>query len=163
MPASPHDWSDAFLGQAREDLRAAWAVSIAGGSPSTLCMLIQMVFEKLAKAAQLRKGQNFRRNHKVAAYLFAILKRHPAGRLTAQTRPNVEAFVTALENAHPALMQDQGPQLEYPWEDITRGVVYCPAVDLWLARRAGDPNDRIAIDCLKFAGALEQQWTAIFP
>jgi len=28
MPAVPRDWSDPFLEQAREDLRAAWAIPV---------------------------------------------------------------------------------------------------------------------------------------
>lgn len=48
MSFAPRDWADPFLEQAREDLKAAWAVQSAQ-SASTLCMLLQMVFEKLAK------------------------------------------------------------------------------------------------------------------
>ena len=122
-----------------------------------------MVFEKLAKAIQTRKGQNFKNKHKAVAYLFAILKRHPDINSILPPMPNVESFVTALEDAHPSVMQGQGSQLEYPWEDASSGAVCSPARDLWLARRAGDPNDRITVDCLKFASALEKQLTAIVP
>ena len=102
MPVSIRDWSDPFLEQAREDLRAAWAVSAAGGSPSTLCMLIQMVFEKLAKAAYARSGQGVLKTHKAASHLFAMLLRHPTGKNLLTERPNVQQFIIDLENAHPA-------------------------------------------------------------
>jgi hypothetical protein len=42
------------LEQARADLAGARA--IGGASPSTLAMVIQMVFEKVAKAALLRQN-----------------------------------------------------------------------------------------------------------
>jgi hypothetical protein len=50
--ASARDWADGYLGQARADLRGAHAVS--GAEPSVLAMLLQMLFEKFAKAALLR-------------------------------------------------------------------------------------------------------------
>ena len=42
--------------QAREDLVAAQA-AYGAGCESAFCMLLQMTFEKLAKAALLRSGQ----------------------------------------------------------------------------------------------------------
>ena len=49
MPV-PRDWANPFLEQAREDLRAAEAAYNAT-CESTFCMLLQMTYEKLAKAA----------------------------------------------------------------------------------------------------------------
>lgn len=165
MPAVPRDWADPFLEQAREDLRAAWQISPAE-SPSTLCMLIQMVFEKLAKAAYARSGLAFPRTHQAASHLFVVLLRHPAGTALLTASPQVQHFISALENAHPAVASRQNPpweQLEYPWEDTATGNVLYPARDLSLARRVQDPTDRIAIDCLKFASALAQQLPTIVP
>jgi hypothetical protein len=48
------DWADPFLEQARADLRAAQA-AYAAQCESTFCMLLQMTFEKLAKAAFARQ------------------------------------------------------------------------------------------------------------
>ena len=161
------DWSDSFLEQAREDLRAAWAVSTAGGSPSTLCMLIQMVFEKLTKAAYARSGQVVPKTHQIVAYLFQhILLRDPVGKTLLQENPNVQQFVEALENAQPSIAGKQvpvWPQLEYPWEDASSGAFHYPARHLWLVRRAEEPKDRIVADCLIFATALEKQLTTIGP
>ena len=44
--ATDRDWADAFFAQAKEDLTAAQA-AFDVGVPSTFCMLMQMVFEKL--------------------------------------------------------------------------------------------------------------------
>ena len=46
--------ANGFLAQARVDLQAAEVVAASGLATSTLAMLLQMVFEKLAKAALLR-------------------------------------------------------------------------------------------------------------
>ena len=170
MPITPRDWADPFLEQAREDLRAAWRVS-ASESPSTLCMLIQMVFEKLAKAAYARRGQVVPRTHQAASHLFAVLLRHPAGSAILQARPNVRQFVTELEAAHPQMAARQRelrpqvpwPQLEYPWEDVGAGTVNYPARDLAPAQRVRNPRDRIALDCLRFASTVEQQIASIVP
>jgi hypothetical protein len=166
MPvAPPRDWSDAFLQQAREDLKAAWSVPVQV-SPSTLCMLLQMVFEKLAKAAYSRSGCVVPRTHRAASHLFAILRRHPAGCAILQASPNVQQFVMELEAAHPANAAQQSQpcaQLEYPWEDEINNTILYPARDLPLARRVKDPRDRIAVDCLKLACAIEKNLTTIVP
>lgn len=165
MPITPRNWSDPFLEQAREDLRAAWAVADTS-SASTLCMLLQMVFEKLAKAAYARSGNVVPRTHQAASHLFALLERHPAGLSILRASPQVRQFVTELEAANPSVAARQPqpwPQLEYPWEDVSASVVRSPAQDLPLARRVGDPHDRIALDCLKFASALAKQLSVIVP
>ncbi len=69
MPAPPRDWALPFLEQARADLRVAWAIpETARGS--TFCMLLQMVFEKIAKAGFARSGQAVPHNHQVATRFF---------------------------------------------------------------------------------------------
>lgn len=167
MPPTNRDWAFPFLEQAGEDLRAAWVLAAQpSSSPSTLCMLIQMVFEKLAKAAFAQSGQVVPRKHQVATRLFLILKRHPSGSSLLNTYPNVEQFVIALENAHPAvagIQTPQWPQLEYPWEDTTTGTVQFPAHHLYLVHRVQDPKDLIALQCLKFASAMEKQLFIIIP
>lgn len=80
--------------------------------------------------------------------------------------PQVRQFVAELEAAHPAVAARQPqpwPQLEYPWEDGGASAVLWPARDLPLARRVGNPHDRIALDCLKFADALAKQLPALIP
>ena len=166
MPVPPRDWSDPFLEQAREDLIAAWLLATSERSPSTLCMLLQMVFEKLGKATFARAGNVVPRSHQVASRLFLLLKRYPAGNLLLLASPQVEQFVRELENAHPAIVGNNSPpwpQLEYPWEDTESNTVMYPAKDLYLIRRITDPKDRIALDSLKFASALVQQLIAMVP
>jgi hypothetical protein len=129
-------------------------------------MLLQMVFEKLAKAAYARSGNVVPRTHQAASHLFAILQRHPAGLSLLRATPQVRQFVAELEAAHPAVAGSQlqpWPQLECPWEDAAASVIRWPARDLPLARRVKDPLDRIALDCLKFASALEKQLPVIVP
>jgi HEPN domain-containing protein len=48
--ATIREWTNAYLAQAHEALEAA-KVLAEKGIPSAFCMLLQMVFEKLAKAA----------------------------------------------------------------------------------------------------------------
>jgi hypothetical protein len=165
MPAANRDWSDPFLQQAIEDLDAAWALH-NGPSPSTFCMLLQMVFEKLAKAAYARSGEVVPHKHGVVARLFAVLLRHPAGTRILQAAPNVRAFVLQLEAAQPSLAKDLPqpcPQLEYPWEDPVLNTVHYPTRDLPLVQRIQNPRDRIGVDCLKFARAVAQQLPTIVP
>lgn len=166
MPAPPRAWSDPFLEQAREDLRVAWAIPPKHRG-STFCMLLQMIFEKLAKAAYARSGQVVPRTHKAASHLFAVLLRHPTGANILRTSPNVRAFVEQLENAQPSiacLAAQPCEQLEYPWEDPTTGTVFHPEADLGLAKRTrNNPQDRIALDCLRFASAIAQALPTMIP
>lgn len=168
MAPSLRDWSDPFLEQAREDLRGAWAVhgERRANCPSTLAMLLQMVFEKLAKAAFARSGQELPRSHGVASRLFLLLLRHPAAQQILQVTADVEQFVCELECAHPAVAgrcNPPAPQLEYPWADPDTGQVYYPARDLHLARRIQDPKDLIAARCLTFASALAKELPHMIP
>src|ERR1035437_10224236 len=70
-------WSDAFFAQANEDLASAKVVFVQ--QPSVFCMLMQMVFEKMAKAVALRTGQatpsGVKKNHAAASRWIATLKR----------------------------------------------------------------------------------------
>lgn len=165
MPATPRDWSDPFLEQAREDLRVAWSLP-AERRGSTFCMLLQMVFEKLAKAAYARSGAVVPHTHKAASHLFEVLLRHPAGVEILRTSPGVREFVAQLEDAQPSVAGKHAqpcPQLEYPWDDPAHGTVFFPERDLGLARRTRDPQDRIALDCLRFASAIEKHLPTLIP
>lgn len=165
MVASPEAWAEPFLNQAREDLRAAWTIDRSEAA-STFCMLMQMVFEKLAKAAYARSGNHIPRSHRISSHLLLVLKRHPAGREIPQANAQVLGFIVELELAHPssARLQPQPfPQLEYPWEDPEAGKILYPARDLPLAKRITDPQDRIASDLLKLASALANRFDEIFP
>ncbi|WP_159397893.1 hypothetical protein [Sorangium cellulosum] len=165
MPAAPRDWALPFLEQARADLRVAWTVPPEYRG-STFCMLLQMVFEKLAKAAYARSGQVVPHTHRAASHLFAVFLRRPGGLALLQGSQNVQQFVVELETAHPQLaraLPQPCPQLEYPWEDPVNGIVYHPERDLAVCSRVRNPRDRIALDCLRLASAIEQQLFTIIP
>jgi hypothetical protein len=160
MTATPRDWSDPLLEQAREDLRAAWSVD-SGHCASTLCMLLQMVYEKIAKAARARNGEAITKTHKAASHLLNLLRRHRSK--VPQATPSVLSFIQQLEDAQPAIAQGLYPQLEYPWTHPTTGRICSPATDLPLAKRVRDPRDRIAVDTLKLASALIKDFDVICP
>lgn len=82
LKLSERQWSEALLAQARDDLTAAEALARVQGPPSVLAMLLQMVFEKLAKAALARTDvPSFNANrtsHAVASRLVSTIKTHNA-------------------------------------------------------------------------------------
>lgn len=169
--ATARDWADPFLAQASEDLRAAQAAYPAR-SPSTFCMLMQMTFEKLAKAALARRNIMPPRSHAVASRLLLLLERAPGGTsLPGVSIELVFAAIRDLENAQPAVVESamrlRGvppyAQLEYPWEDPVTGLVEWPARHLPIAKRVADPKDPVGPQLLKFARALEARFDALFP
>lgn len=169
MPV-PRDWADPFLEQAREDLRAAEAAYDAS-CESAFCMLLQMTYEKLAKAAFARQGNQPTRTHDGASRLLLLLARDPAGPRLAGYQGRVLDAVRELENAQPAIVSHamrvygvpQYPQLEYPWENPATNQVESPAQHLPIAQRVRDPRQRIGADLLKFAHAINAQFNALFP
>ena len=169
--ATARDWADPFLAQATDDLRAAQAIYLAR-VPSTFCMLVQMTFEKLAKAALARQSIQPPQSHQIASRLLLLLERTPGGTsLPGVSIGLVFAAVRELENAQPAVVSSavrnhgvpQYPQLEYPWESPTTGGVEWPGEHLPIAKRIADPRDPIGPQLLKFAKALEAQFNALFP
>jgi hypothetical protein len=170
MPTA-RDWADPFRDQAREDLKAARAALLAG-VPSAFAMLMQMAFEKLAKAALARKHIQPPKSHDVASRLLKLLELTPGGTsLSGVLIAPVFAAVRELENAQPAVVNNamhkhgvpQYPQLEYPWEHPTTHVIEWPAAHLPIARRIADPRDPIGLQLLKLAGALDAQFDVLFP
>lgn len=170
MP-TPRDWAEPFLEQAREDLRAAQA-TFPARSPATFCMLMQMTFEKLAKAALARRGTMPPKSHDVASRLLALLELTPGGTsLPGVSIGLVFDAVRELEMAQPAVVKKamdvhgvpQYPQLEYPWENPSTHLIEWPTRDLPIAKRIADPKDRVGQHLLKFARALEGQFDTLFP
>jgi hypothetical protein len=173
MPTE-RDWADGFLVQAQADLEAAHVlvtqVSITVASASVFSMLLQMAFEKFAKAALLRSGSmsysDAKSSHKGASRMVAAMRVQK--KLMAPIGgPHVwtAAFevVEALERAQPSLAKaHQGPQLEYPWES-SNGTVLWPAKDLPIASRLANPSSRLVFHVLDFAEKLKLQFNAIFP
>jgi hypothetical protein len=181
MPSS--DAADAFLEQAREDLRGAKSIVEQGvdTAPSTLCMLLQQVFEKIAKAARLEMGADFDgiSGHKaVTKHLNSQQKfLDTVSRVAKYTKlGNVDQklrnVIRELEERHPALFRgnrdekghswDMGGQLKYPWRDSQTEEVKYPARDLQLAREIQNPSSRLAANLAKLATAFIERFDDIF-
>ena len=167
--ASKRDWAVAYLSQAAEDFEAA--KKLLGDTPSVFCMLLQMVFEKVAKAALLQSGQLSLRkattSHSAASRLVLFLKRNQEYLVSlGQGNPyqwkDVLPLVQELERAHPQLSEQGLPQLEYPWEDRADMSIRWPARDLPIALRMRNPRDVSGPRLLKFAGQLVQQFDQLF-
>lgn len=164
--AATRDWADAYLAQARADLAGARAMG--GASPSTFAMVIQMVFEKYAKAALLRQNAVSldwaKTSHGSASRMLLVLRRQrgiwePLGGTIVWE--DVLSTIHNLERAHPALAPEEGPQLEYPWEDV-HGDVRWPARDLAIARAMGDASNMLGPRVLRFAEQLGRHFDSMF-
>lgn len=129
------DWARAYVRQASEELEAAKALK--GRYPSVLAMLLQMIFEKLSKAALLfgksMTVRDVQRTHGAANSLMMIFRNRPSlldafpGKYKRGWQTTV-SLVERITNYHPSLA-DEGPQLEYPWERAD-GSVETPVDDL---------------------------------
>ena len=159
------DWANAYLEQARADLKGA--KTMGASSASTFAMLLQMVFEKFAEAALLRSSQTtlakVQGSHVAASRMILFLRRNQAI-LAPMGGPriweDVLGVVVELERAHPQLAPAAAPHLEYPWQDA-EGVVRYPAKDLAIATRfASDPL--VGARTLKFAMQLSSNFDAMF-
>jgi hypothetical protein len=164
--ATSRDWADAYLAQARADLEA---VHLLGGrAPSVTAMLLQMVFEKFAKAALLRSSavslEWARTTHAAASRMLLVMQRQ-RGLLAPMGGPqvwqDVLSTVVSLERAHPQLAQG-GPQLEYPWE-TPAGAIQWPARDLAIAAALGSPQRNLGTRVMRFAALLAERFDQIFP
>jgi hypothetical protein len=156
-------WSDALLAQATDDLAAAQVLAREGGPASVLCMLLQMVFEKLAKAALARfDAQCFvalRTSHAAASRLVAAIKTQKDYVGFHYAWKDVLPLVQALERAHPALAKG-GPHLEYPWEAGTRMAL---PEEHWIVRQFDDPSDPKGPRLLRFAREICERFDELFP
>lgn len=161
---SERQWSDALLAQAREDLCAAEVVAAAKAPASVLAMLLQMVFEKLAKAALARTDKQCfmacRMSHAAASKLVHNIKNQNKYLNLHHAWKDVLPMVQALERVHPAL-QRSGPHLEYPWEDGDE--MGLPATHLDIVRQLSDPYDLKGPKLLRFARELANRFDEIFP
>lgn len=158
------EWSTGLLAVASEDLGAARVLLAAGEHPAVWCMLLQMAFEKIAKAAIARSDEQcFRKvrlSHSVLSRFFAILDRQ----LSAIEFPRHEfkiakSTLLSIERAHPALARG-GPHLEYPWED-EQGV-YTPHKDLALLSELTDSKNLHANIVVRFGFVLLRRFEQLF-
>jgi hypothetical protein len=137
-------------------------------APSVFAMLMQMAFEKFAKAALLRAGavtlQHAQSTHRAASQMVKIMRLQRRF-LAPLGGPNVWLdvlwAVEALEGVHPTLAQG-GPQLEYPWV-TSADVVQWPAQHLPIAASFGNPRNNLAARVIAFASNLDAHFDDIFP
>lgn len=170
--AADRDWALGFLEQARADLAAVRVLSSRNAftteQASVLAMLLQMAFEKFAKAALLRSGAitytAARSSHKAASTMIAAMRLQKAliapigGPLVWSAAFEV---VETLERAQPSMAQGKA-QLEYPWE-TANGLVEWPARHLPIAIKLANPNSTLAAHVIDFAGKIERNFDTIFP
>ncbi len=159
-------WGQAFLRQAEADLRAAEALVKDGSAASTACMVIQMVFEKLAKAYRLKNGESYssvrQGSHRTMEKLIQTLQRqreifrNDLGGPTDQRWKQLLGMLKALEDAQPSIAQDARPQLEYPWSQ--GGQVRWPEDHLALGKKLMDPRNRLAADLLRLGHTLVRNY-----
>jgi hypothetical protein len=167
--ATDPEWGDAFLAQTRADFAAADAVATSGLAPSSLAMLLQMVFEKLAKAALLRMRsadlEDVTSTHATAGRLLKILRRERRRFDSlggAHAWGDVIWMIEELERAHPQIARSKtDAKLEYPWE-TPAGAIQWPERDLPVARRLGDPRSNLKTRVTRFADQLAWQFTNCF-
>ena len=156
-------WGLAFLRQARSDLEGAAEVGTA--SPHTLCVLLQMGFEKLGKAYRCRFEDPFdvrrlQTSHK-GGYQMVLGLSHgarfhgvPIPSTLQRGAQNHRMLIKALEELQPANAKRKSAttgQLEYPWVDGS-GRIRCPAIDLQLLKDIKNPFGSVyrPADSLKF-------------
>lgn len=168
--ATDREWADAFLAQARADLEAADAVAASGVAASSLAMLLQMMFEKLAKAALLRTRsaalEDVTSTHGTARRVLLVLRRErrrfePLG--GAKAWEDVIWIIEELERSHPQLARGKADaKLEYPWE-TTAGGIQWPERDLPVAKHLGNPRSNLKTRVTKFADHFASRFDQLFP
>ncbi|HTE19303.1 MAG TPA: hypothetical protein VK689_13095 [Armatimonadota bacterium] len=165
--ASERDWANGYYQQALADMNAARVLQ--GQEPSVLAMLLQMLLEKLAKAALLRSGlipvARATQSHAAASALVQQLWRNRRACERLGFKPEVVRFnlapiVEQLERSHPQFAQG-GPSLEYPWETPS-GEVQWPAAHLEVARKFR-PRSLQGQMLFEFASRLCDRFEQVFP
>jgi hypothetical protein len=163
----PHNtWSDAMFTQAKQDFYLA-----ALGSKhlpeeeeesfdATICMLLQMFFEKYAKAVyHLQTGEFPPKKHKTAK-IFLDTLRGSAKYCKMKKKPFFVYCCNCIEkleklqpaNAKELKGMDKSPQLEYPWSED--GVFFSPAKDLDLVKELRKEQSPIITRLFPFAKNL---------
>ena len=166
MPsATPSAWAQAYATQARADLSVVRSLlfdsaRLTPAEYSVVAMLLQMVLEKLAKAALLQHGgleiQHVARSHATLPVLRNIISRRGFLKPLQDAYEQCRHEVRRLERLHPSLAGPDGPQLEYPWvgaDDRVR----CPATDLGLAQEWAQADPRSLRKLLHFVSVLDSQ------
>ena len=131
-------WSKAFLMQAREDFDAAFQLLESHRDGSTFFMLLQMCFEKLAKAAAFQSLSNDRmppKVHDVIPLFQGMLMRRNANvkGFYSRHKDAMDFLMDKVAMLQPSLVNGCDEQLEYPWIDRHQHVKV-PAKDLRIVK-----------------------------
>ncbi|MBP5672357.1 MAG: hypothetical protein K5787_02670 [Lentisphaeria bacterium] len=161
----PHEtWADAYLTQAKQDFYLALhgmknIPQIEYGS--SVCMLLQMFFEKYAKAVFcVQTGQLPPKNHLAAGNFLSALKKSSTKYKKWKDNPTLKLcfdFIKKIESLQPANANkgkeiDNSPQLEYPW--CFNDVIYSPAMDLDIVSELKNAKSPILANVIHFAKNL---------
>lgn len=126
-------------------------------------MLLQMYFEKLAKAALARTDIHcfnaYRTSHVAASRLISTIKNHGKYVKLHYAWKDILPLIQELERAHPALAK-RGPHLEYPWESGDQ--VALPRTHLQIVKVFDDPRDSNGPKLLRFAKELSNKFDELF-
>ena len=131
-------WSQAFLMQAREDFDAAFQLLESHRDGSTFFMLLQMCFEKLAKAAAFQTLSNDRtppKVHDVIPLFKGMLIRRNVNvkGFYSRHKDAMDFLMDKVATLQPSLVNGRDEQLEYPWIDRNQHVKV-PAKDLGIVK-----------------------------
>jgi hypothetical protein len=165
-------WRDAFRAQARSDFDASAVLGSADAYASQTTMLLQMAWEKLAKAALVSGGHwnPKTKSHKVAAKFASVLKKRPriekvfdlASKAAAGSRLTwLQTELETLEALTPALATAENA--EYPWEGRNAAgelEVRWPAVHI--TRRFCGPRQRGGVHLRKDFEAVDRHFDRLF-
>lgn len=144
---------------------------VQGAEPSALAMLLQMVLEKLSKAAMLRSRvldvARATSSHAAARRLFQHLVRDRRACRHLRWKPEVVAqhvvpLVEQLERSQPQLAPKTGPLLEYPWKDAS-GNIRWPAEHHPVVRSFGAKTGSSGHLVFRFVQDLCERFDAVFP
>ncbi len=155
------EWANAFRDQAAVDLAAIDVLLKEKVVSSTVVMLFQMVFEKIAKAALARTNRNafiacFKK-HTAASRLVNLIKNQREFMKLRYKWKETLLIVQDLERAHPAIADRA--HLEYPWEDANG--VFVPE-SLQLVMKLGNPQSSWGMNAQRFAHELLAKFDSIF-
>ena len=170
---SYNSWEEAFYAQAIQDFELAktGAVEIKKHG-AAVCMLLQMFFEKYAKAIYCHLNHcPPPRSHRTTKAFLSVLrgsakyskykKANGISNWKKDKRQFLDFFdfITKLEalqpsNANSGKIEDDSPQLEYPWRCKDMNLFYAPCSDLDITHEIEDPNSRLFSKILPIAKNL---------
>ena len=167
-------WSEAYFAQACQDFQLAKVgVQEISQHGASVCMLLQMFFEKYAKAVYCRMNNNQLppRSHRTAKAFLSVLrgsskyskfKKHinsTASKDANRLFSDFFDFLSKLEalqpsNANGGKVEDDSPQLEYPWRNTASTDFYSPSSHLDIIHEIEEPQSRLFTKILPIAQNL---------